>query len=50
MQEGCREGRVLTELVTLRGKLRPSKRFSSRTVINVSLVQTGFSYLVDLHH
>ena len=50
MQEGCREGRVVTELVTLRGKLRSSKRFSYRTVINVSLVQTEISYLVDFHN
>ena len=48
MQEGCREGRVVTEPVTLRGKLRPSKGFSSRTVINVDLVQREISYLVEL--
>ena len=48
MQEGCREGRVVTEPVTLRGKLRPSKGFSSRTVINVNLVQREISYLVEL--
>ena len=39
MQEGCREGRVVTQLVTLRGKLRPSKRLSCRTVINEDLVR-----------
>ena len=39
MQEGCREGRVVTELVTLRGKLRPSKRFTYRTVIDVGHVK-----------
>ena len=50
MQEGWREGRVVTEPVTLRGKLRSSKHFSYRTVINVSLVQTEISYLVDLHN
>ena len=38
MQERCREGRIVTQLVTLRGKLRPSKRFSCRTVINMDLI------------
>ena len=38
MQEGCREGTVVTQLVTLRGKLRPSKRLSCRTVIDVDLI------------
>ena len=42
MQEGCRKGRVVTQLVTLRGKLRPSKRLSCRTVINVELVRQKF--------
>ena len=50
MQEEHREGRVVTEIVTLRGKLRPSKRFSSITVINVDLVQTEISYLVELRY
>ena len=39
MQEGCRKGRVVTQLVTLRGKLRPRKRFSYSTVTNVDLVR-----------
>ena len=38
MQEGGREGRVVTEPGTLRGKFKPSKRFSSRTVTNVDLM------------
>lgn len=38
----------MTKLLTLRGKLRPSKRFSSITVINVDLVQTEISYLVGI--
>ena len=50
MQEESREGRVVTELLTLRGKLRPSKHFSSRTFINVDLVQTEISYLVELRY
>ena len=50
MQEGCREGRVGTELVTLRGNLRPSKLFSYRTVFNVGLVKTLISYLVELYN
>ena len=48
MQEGSREKTVVTELITLRGKLRPSKRFSYRTVIDVDLVETEISYLVEL--
>ena len=50
MQEGCREGRVGTELVTLRGNLRASKLFSYRTVFNVGLVKTLISYLVELYN
>ena len=50
MQEEGREGRVGTELVTLRGKLRPSKHFSSRTFINVDLVQTEISHLLELRY
>ena len=42
MQEGCREGRVVIQLVTLRGKLRPSTRLGCRTVINVDLVRQKF--------
>ena len=48
MQAGSREKTVVTELITLRGKLRPSKRFSYRTVIDVDLVETEISYLVEL--
>ena len=36
------EGRVVTQLVTLRGKLRPSTRLGCRTVINVDLVRQKF--------
>lgn len=49
MQEGCREETVVTELVTLRGKVRPSERFSQRTVIHVDHAKTEISYLVELH-
>ena len=42
MQERCREGRIVTQLVTLREKLSPSKRLSCRTVINVDLVRQKF--------